>query len=105
MPKKNAAQPDQASDSEDESVAEDYSSPNKAAKKRRRTAVPASAKAAKAPKLSSATAKRTERDAAAKVASDDRSCGNRQLSAKAGGILNGSQHPRMSFAALVGRRT
>jgi hypothetical protein len=56
-------------------------------------------KAAKAPKRSAATATRTERDEAEKVASHDRSSGNRQLSAKAGGILNGGQHLGMSAAA------
>ncbi len=80
MAKKTAAQPDQESDSEDESVEQDYSCPDKAAKERRRRAVLAPAKAAKAPKRS-ATAKCTARDAAAKVAADDHTSGHRQLSA------------------------
>ena len=98
MAKKKAAQPDQESDSEDESVETDYSCPDKAAKKRRRRAVPDPAKTAKAAKLS-VPAARAERDAAAKVASDDRASGNRQLSAKAGGILTGNQHLGMSYPA------
>ncbi len=77
---------------------QDYSCPHKAAKKCRRRAVPAPAKVAKAPKLSVA-AKRTESDAAAKAASDDRTSGHRQLSAKAGRILTGSQHLGMSYTA------
>ncbi len=75
----------------------DYSSPDKA-KKRRRRAVPAPAKAAKAAKLS-VPAARTERDAAAKAASDDRASGNRQLSVKAGGILTANQHLGMAYPA------
>ena len=89
MPKQKAAQPDQESDSDGEETV-DYSSPDKT-KKRRRRAVPAPAKAARAAKLS-VPAARAERDAAAKVASDDRASGNRQLSAKAGGIFTGNQH-------------
>ncbi len=63
-----------------------------------RRAVPDPAKPAKAPRLS-VPATRTERDAAAKTASDDRASGNRQLSAKAGGILTGNHNLGMSYPA------
>ncbi len=88
------------SDSEDESAEEDYSShEDKAVKKRRWAPAPAPAKAAKAPQLAAATAKRHEGEEVAMVASDDRSSGTRQLSAKAGGIWNGSQHLGRSVSA------
>ena len=94
MPKQKAAHAETVSEGE-ETV--DYALPDKANKRRRR-AVPAPAKPAKAAKLS-VPAARAERDAAAKGASDDRASGNRQLSAKAGGILTGNQHLGMSYPA------
>ncbi len=81
MVKKKAAQHE--NDAGHESEEEDFWSTNdKAARKRR--GVPATARPAKTPKLLGAIAKRTERDEAAKVASDDeeaaiRSCVRRQV--------------------------
>ena len=94
MPKQKAVHAEANSEGE-ETV--DYALPDKTSKRRRR-AVLAPAKPAKAAKLS-VPAARAERDAAAKVASDDRASGNRQLSAKAGGILTGNQHLGMSYPA------
>ena len=94
MPKQTAAQVEANSEGE-ETV--DYALPDKTSKRRKRAAL-APAKPAKAAKLS-VPAARAERDAVAKVASDDRASGNRQLSAKAGGILTGNQHLGMSYPA------